>query len=495
MSIAMDAPASEPARSEHTQRTERAPAEPARAVSRGAQRAHGSASSSEPRAERVDLGQLGIKTHPRENDLLRRNLWRLQAGMWAVTDLPRLRACHRWLVPGAAGAGIHWSEGQARWGYVQNSRSVWGSPLAATRIAALRAEEVTKAADNWLTSKPASQQANRGIEFLTLTLRHHRGQSLTEVWDAISYCWQATTRGASWHGSAKVEGDKHTYGIGHFIKAVEVTHGANGWHVHLHVLLLCHRRLTEEERGTLSARMFKRWSSAAVRKGFDAPEERYGIKLKEAVTDQNTAKLGAYLSKGQTSKLAAELTGGQASKQARESNRTPFQVLLDICDARDAGEDYGADLAIWREWERSSSGRRQMAWSRGAKAELGLLDLDDDELLAKDDSENFPDPYSVAMVARENWHQIAPGRKRKLCDDVELRNEILSEVRKAKTPEEAQKRAEKILTALGIEFVSQLARVEYVALSSNEKLRIESMKASQQTEQFANLLSSVLKSA
>lgn len=136
-----------------------------------------------------------------------------------------------------------------------------------------------------------------------------------------------------------------------------------------------------------------------------------------------------------------------------------------------------------------------MAWSKGAKQELGVIDLDDEEILAKDDAENFPDPYSVAMVERENWHRVAPGRSRKLCDDVELRGEILQEVRKAKTPEEAQKRAEKILKTLGIEFISQLTRVEYVALSSNEKLRIESMKASQQTETFANLLASILKSA
>lgn len=494
MSIATGAPGSEPARSEHTNGATRAPAEPARGDDGGAQRAHGSTSGA-TRAERVDSITTEVTTHPRENDLLSRNLWRLQAGLWEFSDLKRLRGCHRWLAPGAGGAGIHWAPGQARWGHVQNSHSVWASPLAATRIARLRAEEVSKAADNWLASKPASQQANRGIEFLTLTLRHHRGQSLSEVWDTIAYCWQATTRGASWHGSAKVQGDKHTYGIAHYIKSVEVTHGANGWHVHLHVLLLCHRRLTETERAALSSRMFLRWSNAAVRKGFEAPEERYGINLKEAVTDQNTAKLGAYLTKGQTSKLANELTGGIASKQARGENRTPFQVLLDMCDARDSGDDYSADLAIWREWETSSSGRRQMAWSKGAKQELGVIDLDDEEILAKDDAENFPDPYSVAMVERENWHRVAPGRSRKLCDDVELRGEILREVRKAKTPEEAQKRAEKILKTLGIEFISQLTRVEYVALSSNEKLRIESMKASQQTEKFANLLASILKSA
>lgn len=501
MSISSKARESEPARSEHTNGATRAPAKPARGDDGGAQRAHGSANARATRGARglgnteITAQQGKTQAHDLSKDVLSSNLWRLQSCLWAVTSLSRLRGCHRWLAPGAGGASVQWTKQQARWGHVQNSHSVWASPLAATRIARLRAEEVTRACDEWLASKPASKQADRGIEFVTLTLRHHKGQSLQEVWDTISYCWKAVTRGASWHGGVRMVGDKQTYGIAHWIKSVEVTHGEHGWHVHLHVLLLCEGKLSEAERNKLSARMFKRWSNAALRKGFDAPEERYGIKIKAAVTDQNTAKLGAYLSKGQTSKLAAELASGQASKQARGKNRTPFQVLLDIADARESHKDYGRDLAIWREWEISSSGRRQMAWSRGAKEALGVADLDDEQILAKDDEENFPDPYSVAYVARENWHKPAQGRTKKLSDDVELRGEILREVRKAKTPEQAQKRAESALQAYGIEFVSTLAKVEYVALSRDEKNEIASKKASKQASEFASVLASVMRSA
>lgn len=368
-------------------------------------------------------------------------LWRLQRTMWAVTEIPRLRGCHRWLAPGSAQATVRWRRGEARWGGTQNSRSVWSSPVAAARIARLRSAEVEKALKTWF-----DQDKQHGAVFVTLTLRHRQGQSLRELWDAISACWRGVTATASWRGGARMIGDKQRFGINHFIKSVEVTHGKSGWHVHQHVILLTDRRLSGDEREALRGRIFSRWSRAAERAGLEAPSVAHGVRVDDAARSTDAGRLGAYVAKGQLGGLANELTAAIGKGGREKTSRTPFQVLSDLSEGKTA-----RDLAIWHEWERDSSGRRQIAWSRGAKEELGVRDLTDEELLAEDD-ESF-DVAAVDLVgvpARVWWSKTDRGQR--LCDDVALRNRVLAVAREAVSRADALAQVGAVLTDAGVDF-------------------------------------------
>lgn len=417
--------------------------------------------------------------------------WSLMADAWRFSSLKRVRGCHRWLAPNAGAASVQWAPGQARWGNLQNSHSIWSSPMAAARIARLRSAEIKRAVDTW------SSQGNgsHGVEFLTLTVRHKRGQSLSEVWDVVTKCWKSAVGGASWHGGKRYEGDKNRYGVAHWVRSVEVTFSRkNGWHVHVHALMLTKKRLSKDERETLENRMFERWKNAALRAGFQAPTRERGIKLVEAMDSNNTAAIGEYLAKGQTSKLAMEVASGQTSKLAGKQSRTPFQILGDIGRAYRAGKEYASDLAIYHEWEQSSNGRRAIAWSKGAKSELGLVDLDDEELLEQDDAEHFADPYAVAMVPREAWHKPAAGRDEKLCDDVQTRTAIIDAVKIAKSPEEARDKAAKVLEELGIYSLAVLAKVNAEKKTREqveEKRELAKEKARKQASEFASMLRAV----
>lgn len=378
-------------------------------------------------------------------------LWRLQRTMWWITSFKRLAGCHRWLAKNSGGAQLQWTPGKARWGGLQTSESVWASPVSALRISRVRADEVTAAVETW-----KEESAAHTVEFLTLTVRHSRDQDLKSVWDSVSAGWRGITQGASWRGGARYEGDKNRFKIKHYCRSAEVTLGENGWHVHLHVLLFLEKSLAPAERDSLQSRLFDRWKNAIVRAGFKAPTSKNGVKLEEAVKNQDAESMGAYMTKGAIRSIGDEIARGHQKQARSKKSRTPFQLLDDIATARENKENYSFDLQLWHEWEKSSLGRRQMTWSRGAKKELGVLDLTDAESLALDDEKVQVDAYSVAIIAAENWNAPAPGAQTRLSDDIDTRKIIIDEVSTARTPAQAQKKAEKILAYLEIPFISEL---------------------------------------
>lgn len=403
-------------------------------------------------AERAEGARLGSKATKEQQEVtaddLRRRLWALHRTMWDVTDFARLRGCHRWIADGAGAASLRWHEpGRASWGNLQTSASVWASPLSAASISKTRAEEVTTALETWF-----NQDKQHGVEFVTLTLAHNRDQEVAEVWDTLSYAWRGVVATASWRGGKRCEGDKKTFGVAHWLKTVEVTHGENGWHCHLHVLLFVERELSSAQRQELEGNIYARWSRAAQRKGFKAPSRAHGVRVEKALREKSAEQLGAYMAKGSlmsvAETLAWEMTAGQTAKEGRgKDHRTPFQILDDI---RKSGDTSGnnPDVQLWRIWERGSLGRRQQAWSKGAKDALGLVEISDEEAEAQ--AEESTSAVEVARVSFDEWGRTRDEGK-KLRDDLEKRGDIVQYVGQSRTPEEAHRRARSVLAAYGIE--------------------------------------------
>lgn len=383
------------------------------------------------------LGNTETTKHPMvsgsqdQADSLQRQAWRLQTTMWAVTSIPRLRGCHRWRAPGAMEVGIVWGGGgSSRYNGLQNSHSVWSSPIAAGQIVVVRQDQVAGAVTDWL-----GQGDTHTVALLTLTLRHRADQSGAFIWDTLGKCWQGVTNTASWRGSQTVVGDKADYGIEHFARSTEATHGPAGWHIHSHVLLFLDDSISEDRRRELLGSVYQRWAKAAVRAGMEAPTEEHGVDL--TVMDRADATAaGKYLIKG----LAAELTGG-SGKSARGKNRTPFQILADIADAFDRGEYPEEDIALWREWEEFSSGRKQLLWSRGAKEALHVDEVPDEDIsdaVADEDNAEV-----VATLPAPVWRSIS--------DNVEVRRRILAVVGAAETADQARGNLHELLVELDLD--------------------------------------------
>ena len=98
-----------------------------------------------------------------------------------------------------------------------------------------------------------------GVEFVTLTVRHHQGDALAPRLDVIARALRLCLTGKPWM--------KRRARLGYVgaIRAVEVTHGRNGWHPHLHALLIFDDTLTKAERLDLKVWLHSRWATVLRR--------------------------------------------------------------------------------------------------------------------------------------------------------------------------------------------------------------------------------------
>ena len=302
----------------------------------------------------------------------------LRSGLRRVTNLGRVGKCGYTGVMGDhSGPGLRVTADRrgavAGLSGLATCGSVWACPVCSARIATVRADDLAGVMRH-------AFRAGCEAAMITLTMRHHPGQTLRQCWGALSAAWHAVTSGKQWVA------DQSGYVVRGWVRVVEVTRGRNGWHVHVHALLIFDKPVTPDRLRGLADQMWKRWNAALLRKGFDSIRDVASDVRKASLTPGSNGLHRYFV------KLAHEITGGHA-KLAKGGGRTPFQILT---DALDTGEK--ADLDFWWEWEAASRGRRQIGWSKGLRdwAQLGEEQSDEDIAAADLEGEDmlFLDPES-----------------------------------------------------------------------------------------------------
>jgi len=232
---------------------------------------------------------------------------------------------------------------------IMRCANVWACPTCMLRIRIARAAEVTRAV-TWHRERYGVD----GCALLSLTVRHGLGDNLTALRAGVADVWRKVVNGAPWKRQAA------RYGLVGWIKALEVTAGPNGFHPHLHLVLLTERPLDDGFRAWLT----ERWQSkvADVLGAKHVPNQERGV----VVTALHES---TYLTK-----LGLELTAPTKEGRGSES-RTPLQFLADACDG-DA-----ASVATWRHYTEGMYGARMLTWSKGLKAVAGVADKSDAELV------------------------------------------------------------------------------------------------------------------
>jgi len=293
---------------------------------------------------------------------------------------------------------------------------VWACPVCAAKIAAERAHDLGTVGQ-W-----AIEQGHT-MGLVTLTVQHHVGQRLADLWDAVTGAWSDVVKGEAWSGEperaflrrlAKWETDRakkwkgsrrrarparrvglaERFGVLGWARAVEALYGKNGWHPHVHVPLIFDGPVSEDWIRLLGEAIFDRFQRALRRRGFDAVRDSGGLDARRAYAAD---ELGGYLAK----QLAFEATHGHV-KTGRKglALRAPFQVLADVVATGDAD-----NLDIWQEWEQASKGRQQLTWSKGIRALAGLAaEQRTDEEIA--DEELGDD--DLLILDRDTWRAVAP---------------------------------------------------------------------------------------
>lgn len=197
----------------------------------------------------------------------------------------------------------------------------------------------------------------------TLTLPHRVGDRLAPMRKHVARSWQRMANGAPWkRWRARLE----LFGT---VRALETTHGPNGWHVHVHVALYTKGKLAAETLQELRAWLYQRWVTYVTKPApsgerYSAPSVEHGVRVDPLREAEYLAKMG----------LAHELATS-STKAGRTGHRTPFQILRDITLEREATPERAADVRLWREWARGIRGARQLTYSRGLRKLAAALQV------------------------------------------------------------------------------------------------------------------------
>ncbi|NUO40570.1 MAG: hypothetical protein HOV82_00890 [Streptomyces sp.] len=297
---------------------------------------------------------------------------------------------------------------------------IWLCPVCAATIRHKRAEEITEGVVEWIK--------RGGTAYLvTFTARHGHTDRLADLMDALQGtrktrdtprrpgAYQRLITGGTWAGRKESDGDRHSdhegirdrIGYIGMIRATEVTVGQiNGWHPHIHAIVLVGGR-TEGERAdkriagtfTPDPAKLQEWEdhwravwTRALRKVNPAftPDDKHGVDFKRLHTERDANDLAEYIAKTQDGKAPALELARADLKNAAHGNVTPFELLGRIGDLTGgAPEDDAAgqgslewNLARWHEYERATKGRRAIEWTRYLRQMLGIMggDTHDDDL-------------------------------------------------------------------------------------------------------------------
>ena len=297
----------------------------------------------------------------------------------------RLRACGRVRVGGEV--AIVERGGRCHYCGLVRCGSVWSCPCCSAQIRAERAGEVQR-----VVAWHVEGAGVEGAQLLTLTVRHRYGDELAALRQGLANAYRRFTRGEPWLRF------RERVGFVGSVRALEVTHGGNGWHPHLHVALLVNDGAAlADELDWLS----ERWQACVVRELGTAaePNERHGVDLRPCYRADYSTKLGL------------EVTA-PSGKGARDGNRTPWQIAADLCalphahDERsdeEIAEDRATDVYLWQTWSEDMRGARMLTWSRGLREAAALGEEKTDEEIVEGDGEN---DRTVALVPAGVWDRV-----------------------------------------------------------------------------------------
>ncbi|MFC0202624.1 protein rep [Paracoccus rhizosphaerae] len=244
---------------------------------------------------------------------------------------------------------------------------------------------------------------------VTLTVRHDVDMSLPWLWERLSAASDELRRTYAWK-----QVNKQLIGSA---KAVEATHGANGWHPHYHVILVFKAGLTEDEAIQKAETLRAEWVNQLTVQGLTGNDRAFQV--------QGAASAGSYITKWGA---AEELSLGHV-KQGREGQRSPWNLLR---DSRNGDHEAGE---LWHTFVTTIKGTHQLRLTPGlrkhVKAELEYLAERKAEDIAEGLCAPEPEPKAVSLAKIEPEEWKATARHRRV---------LIREAAAARTLKEAEQR-------------------------------------------------------
>jgi hypothetical protein len=353
-----------------------------------------------------DRGPLAVRIHRQR--LLRTAQGLLKERDHAKPDRYQVVYCHRRFPFPTVGVARAGDGSDARITGLHRCGSVWTCPVCAATIAEQRRAELSLAMTR-------ATGAGYVPALLTLTFPHTEADALERT---------AAQLDAALHRLSNAKGFKglmRRYGKLGAIRAREVTWGINGWHPHVHDLIIAAPGLAHDP---AALRVIKRaWLRACIREGIGpapggepkagrsrfARLDHFRAFWRHAVTLQDGRYAAEYIAKygrDGTWSLSSELTKPHAKTGIRRAmwaddlHFTPMQ-LVEWATNGDA-----TAARAFREFAEVYAGKRALVWTRGLKLFLGIADATDEELAAQADRAPLPAEQRVADITREDYALI-----------------------------------------------------------------------------------------
>lgn len=290
---------------------------------------------------------------------------------------------------------------------------LWECPVCSARITERRREELARLiaavessqSATWDKSgrEPVPDVALSGrplfFSLITFTLSHHRGESAESVKARLLESYRAFTSGRAFQSM------KAAYRLLESLKALEVTYGDNGWHFHLHLLVVSDTVPNAAWREQLKYALMGRWADSLARFGGHA-DWTHGVNI---VTGGFAVKL--YLAKVEADHkwtVADEITKAASKSAKSEQGRTMNRLLYDylLGDAQ-AG-------ALWVEGVKALSGHKHLSPSRGFWSLLGRdsePEIMADSQQAAEEAQTAEDRL-MARLSIDEWRLICQRNQR-----------------------------------------------------------------------------------
>lgn len=288
------------------------------------------------------------------------------------------------------------SDGERSWvAGVQTCNNVWGCPVCAVQIQRERAIWIDYAIDRWISyGADRKGPPNARAYLLTLTIKHAASHRLKDTAKLVTKAWSNMFSGREGKET------RARMGMTHFIRALEPTYGEeNGWHPHLHVILLTPGEIDAETLEYVRGR----WEETVRKTGLDAggfgpddflPSESRGVKLRELYHSRD----GRYVAK-----MFLELTSYE-TKEGKNGNLTWWRI------AEKAGDGDKRMIAVWQEGQDALFGRKQLTWSHGTADFFGIKDLVSEDIDHPDGvkAEDIRDVFQLEIPGKvwdEAWRR------------------------------------------------------------------------------------------
>lgn len=316
----------------------------------------------------------------------------------------RLNACMKTLSPDAEHVELHYHDEtqHAHYRNLMRCDDVWRCPVCSARITSNRAEQIRQAYSNAVTIHGFV------VVMVTYTMSHRVWDSLEKNITDLRQARRKMRSGRKWQNF------KRNYGYIGCISSLEVPYNAkNGWHVHVHELMVLDPQTAEydllagknESDQTYSNRLekwldleLKQWWIDSLDKLGRTASKANGLKVN--ATDQYVAeyisKYG-HLPQGETWDAALEIT--KFASKIDTTSIHAFQILE--LSANDSLEDHHQKRmkALWFEYAAAMKGKAQIYWTTGLKELLLVADLPDEE-----DSQTESD--MVMFIGRSVWRDV-----------------------------------------------------------------------------------------